>query len=558
MKRTTFCWIIIVVVGIIGSFRFPAIAVAQPPTNLYRIHSYVVDSGTHDGLKGRTYVAFREVIRIPETPWLQLSFSDYNLGQQSYLTITSLLDGSQQRLDAKSLPQWGNKSALLSGEAVQVELHVAPGEQGIFFRIEEVATGELVGKAPAIPTTQDVQPQTLCDADNRVASNDGRVGRLRMQRWTATGLATSVCTAWLVSNGSVLTAGHCVDWDPDGGGDQLPDGTLNLIAGDVVEFNVPASTSSGTIMPSATNDRYTIDLNSVEWNFDGAGEGFGKDWAILALNPNVNTGRTAFQTQSDFFRMTRTAPDSAATPAPTIRVTGYGLDDTPAGTGGGENADHHTNQTHTGAYLGESSSGDDIWHTYRVDTQGGNSGSPVIWEDNGFTIGIHTNAGCTATSGTGNRATSFEHDPLENALQGFHGTNTVYVDRDYPKGLTPNPFALLRSGLIFDPYVSVATAVDMATDGAIITIVRGSYDETLTIDKNVTLIAPVGPVVDRGVATDGGVRHAESRPRTCQGHSLACLAPTKNHPPALWGDGDQHQQTMKETCPCFANHLFSR
>ncbi len=48
----------------------------------------------------------------------------------------------------------------------------------------------------------------------------------------------------MISNGRFLTAGHCVDFDPDQGGPLLPDGILDLSG--VVEFNVPASLPNGT------------------------------------------------------------------------------------------------------------------------------------------------------------------------------------------------------------------------------------------------------------------------------------------------------------------------
>ena len=75
---------------------------------------------------------------------------------------------------------------------------------------------------------------SLCDGDDdRVASADPRVGRLFL----------GGCTVWLASNGSLLTAGHCADVDPDLNGPMLPDGCLDLAG--LVEFNFPASLSNG-------------------------------------------------------------------------------------------------------------------------------------------------------------------------------------------------------------------------------------------------------------------------------------------------------------------------
>src|SRR5262245_18086901 len=57
-----------------------------------------------------------------------------------------------------------------------------------------------------VPAAAD-EPASICNDDDRVASNDSRVGRLT----TTTAAGVSTCTAWLIPNGAVLTAGHCVN-----------------------------------------------------------------------------------------------------------------------------------------------------------------------------------------------------------------------------------------------------------------------------------------------------------------------------------------------------------
>jgi hypothetical protein len=113
----------------------------------------------------------------------------------------------------------------------------------------------------------------------------------------------------------------------------------------------------------------------------------------------------------------------------------------------------------------------------------------MIWEDNGFAIGIHTNAGCTETGGS-NKGTSFEHDPLEDALQDLPGPNTIYVDNfaGWDDVVTTG------DGTIFRPYDTVVEGRDNVPVGGIVSIVAGTYDETLTIDKAMALVAPVGAV----------------------------------------------------------------
>ena len=307
--------------------------------------------------------------------------------------------------------------------------------------------------------------------DNRVASNDGRVGRLFF----------GGCTAWLISNGRLLTAGHCADFDPDQGGPLLPDGVLDLSG--VVEFNVPPSLPNGTTVAADPDDQYPINTGSVTWRFDGEGQGLGKDWAVFTVNENANTGLTPFQAQGGFFRTTNGNPAVSNT----IRITGMGLDNTPPGSTGNRNAQNFTNQTSTGGYVEENSSGSNIWHRYAVDTTGGNSGSPIIWNSNGFTIGIHTNAGCAANGTGANNGTSFEVNALENAIDNHPGSNTIYADK--------TRYGATENGTIYHPHDTFNEAVTTVPAGGKVSMVTGTYNDTGIYTKQMFVVAPVGSVL---------------------------------------------------------------
>ena len=153
-----------------------------------------------------------------------------------------------------------------------------------FLQVKTVSeiSGEL--NAPQSPDG----PETICGVDNRTPSSDPAVAALTFVN--PAGNPIGRCTAWLTSNGALLTAGHCVDSDPDRGGPLLPDGILDIDGNDLIEFNVPASTATGGLQLAEPNDQYTIDLNSIEWNYDGEGQGLGDDWAIFSVFPNANTG----------------------------------------------------------------------------------------------------------------------------------------------------------------------------------------------------------------------------------------------------------------------------
>lgn len=434
---------------------------------------YDVTLGQRDTEESTRQPPLTETITIVGAPWLRLEFSDYNLGQHSYITMTSVEDGGQQRLNAKSLLQWGNASAFFNGESVILELHIAENEVGIYVTLGSLNVGERASTVAATEENGDIESQ-CGSSDNRVLSTDNRAGRI-----------INGCTAWLTSNGAVLTAGHCVDFDPDRSGPLLPDGVLDLWGS--FSVNVPLSDADGTLNQSAPEDQFPIDLDSVVWNFDGSGQGLGKDWAVFGIFPNADGERA--HVRQGFYRMSRQNPSVDNS----IRITGYGVD---TGTA------NKTLQTHTGPYVGEYSGNvaADIYHEYQVDTEGANSGSPIIWRTPSpdFTVGIHTNAGCdNPLTSDGNKGTSFEVDALEIAVRDFHGSGSEYVD------VVPQPNDPGESGAVFRPYVGIADAVADVPSGGQVVIVEGSYlnsagGNTFTAGadgKAMTFLAPVGTVI---------------------------------------------------------------
>jgi V8-like Glu-specific endopeptidase len=474
-----------------------ATALAQPAPIPHHKEPYRMDSMVHEGLEAQTASAFRQVMWVPHAAWLQIHFAEYNLGEQSFVTITSLTDGHAQRLDARSLPEWQNSTAYFNGDAVEVELHVAAGEKDIFIRIEEVTVGELVkdqrsrrpGFRPEGATPSVAVPETICGAtDNRVASNEPRVGRI----------VPIGCTGWIVSNGVILTAGHCTR------GSSPPS-----LAGQILQFNVPASQANGTIVNPPPQHQYPINNASVTFRDNGVGD----DWAMFNTNRNANTQLLPVQAQGAFYRMSR--DDNPAT----VRVTGYGLDGPgpsqacPScnfGRTGPGNADSQTQQTHAGPNRGETTRGANrVSWNHQVDTQPANSGSPLIADDTTLTIGIHTHGGCTSASrpsigsdfrGLNNSGTSFENDNLGNAIRDGQispfdpaavigpGANVRYVDRDHPVNVR------LRDGSVFRPFNTLIDGVNAVPAGGIVSIVTGSYSGISTINKAMTLTAPVGTV----------------------------------------------------------------
>lgn len=327
-------------------------------------------------------------------------------------------------------------------------------------------------------------PGTICGAtDDRVLSSDSRVGRLSFVAGTdgaGDPIVNSACTAWLISNGTVLTAGHCVDFDPDGAGSGLPDGLLDLDDDDLVEFQPPPSQSDGTLQPAPAERRYSIDLDSVVWAYEGEGESLGNDWAVLRLLPNDITEKFAGNIQGGF-RVTNVFPNIGTS----VRVTGYGTDMTPDGTR------NQVLQTHNGPLFTNGLFGSTL--EYGVDTTGGNSGSPIIWEFNQVALGIHTNGGCDAGGGA-NTGTGFNHlglraaiDVVVNGAQDYESSGTLHVDHSAL-------FPAQQSGSLFRPFSTLGIAHAAASEGQKISLMAGSYgSESVVLDKRVLIVAPVGP-----------------------------------------------------------------
>lgn len=460
-----------------GTFVTTAVA-RVPELERSMVDQISIESEDYDGDGAQTREVFRQLIERPGTRWMRAQIGEHHLGEESYITIMSLQNGRMQHHSASTLPEWNNWTAFFNGDAIEIALHVAPGDSGVFVTIESIAFAEVSEPNPDDDPTGSVA--TICgETDNRTSSSNSRVGRL----------FKGGCTGWLISNGGVLTAGHCTNDNGDING--------------VLEFNVPPSSANGNSEWADPEDQYPVISGSEAFQDNGVGE----DWAQFRVGANTETGLRAHIAQG-FFRLTNTSPAIDTT----LRVTGYGIDLRPAGTGfqnsdpdccdpDGEgplgctydcNSDSRTQQTHTGRL--DDIDGYDIEH--EADTMPANSGSPIIWESNGLAIGIHTAGGCDDFgSGYTNFGTHFGHPTLSSWINNLRGDDAIYVDT--ARNINP-PFA---TGSVFNPYDSVGLGVVGVPNGGVVSIVEGSYPasagNTFTVGadgKQMTLEAPVGAV----------------------------------------------------------------
>jgi len=463
MKTTSFAKMIMV--GMMILICMPDISKGQPAKEPSRKEALIINSGIHDGsgeIGTEPRLAFKGVARISNAPWLRLYFGNSELGRAGFLKITSLEDGAYQYLNSISLKQWQNTSAFFNGDAVEIELYVAPEDKRVFFQTKEVVVGERprnLGKNHETSEAAILQCTGWCGIcggeDDRIASNDPAIGR--MTRVNADGDTIEQCTGWIASNGTYIAAGHCFGVAP---------------VGRTLEFNVPQSDPDGTINFPHPNDQYIIDLASVE----SRDAGFGADWAVYRCNPNSNTGLLPVQVQNAFYRL---SIDSNPT---TFRLTGFGRDECPPGTNPQtqRNSDNATQQTHAGPNNGEVGNGNNVYWTFSADIRTGNSGCPIIPDGTALSVGIQSHGCCP------NVGTSFESDDLADTVNTFPGHNIVYVDNGHP--------IAMEDGMIFRPYDTVTEGVNVVPTGGIVSIVRGSYNESITINRAMTLTAPVGTV----------------------------------------------------------------
>lgn len=219
-----------------------------------------------------------------------------------------------------------------------------------------------------------VQSSGICGPDERTPSNYKAVGRLVDANYQ---YPDYWGTAWITSTGLLVTSRHCFQM-----------GTNNM-----VEFNVPNSSSGGTQQPSDPKDRYMIKLNSIVSGIGGPESG--DDWAVFKVVPNSQTLLYPIQAQQAYIEPEQNND------AQILRVTGYGK-----ATG----VLNQTQQTATGYNAGSS---ENVLQ-FEVDTQDGNSGSPIIDENTGKAIGVNTAGLCSA--GSPNKGTSFMNSALWNAV----------------------------------------------------------------------------------------------------------------------------------------------
>ena len=422
------------------AFVSPALAQVEPDRgtpHLVDVDSgYVSNDSTSPAMRGISQTVWSQVLQVPGASSLRLTYAGVLLAgarepglDGSFLRITSMRDGASQTQFLIHVEQWKETSAYFNGDSVLLELVARPGTGENRIIVNQIIAGPETGEDTICGTT-----------DDRVLSFDNRVARNQ-----PTG-----CTSWMISdcNHCFLTAGHCA-----GSGLQI------------IQFNVPLSTSGGSIQHPPPQDQYAVDTASLQSN---GGQGTGNDWAYFGVHPNSNTNLTPWQAYGG------QAFDLQATPPPVsgqnIRITGNGSTSSPVSP-----TWYLVQKTHAGPYA--SFAGTTV--RYSTDTTGGNSGSPVIVDGTNQAIGIHTHGGCNASGGS-NIGTGSNHAGLQSALANPAGVcDCPAIEFTFPNGLpqivAPDGSTTIRvqiGGQV--PHLAGSVRFHVSTGGAYQTLVPAS------------------------------------------------------------------------------------
>ncbi|MEE2886162.1 MAG: trypsin-like peptidase domain-containing protein, partial [Planctomycetota bacterium] len=265
-----------------------------------------------------------------------------------------------------SLMEWNMCSAAFNGDQIVLELIAGPNTKASRIKVQTIIRG-LFNRSPV--------PQSICgSADDRVRSFDKRQGRL----WLG-------CTGWLIgeiaggTRSLMLTAGHCTS------------------STNILELNVPLSTSSGTVVRSHPNDQYPYTVLA------GLANGVGSDWQVASCGRNSNTNQLPTKANGGVWYNLGSVPSSPS--GQNITITGYGSTSP-------RNNLSQVQKIHTGPLSRVNATS----LCYTTDTSGGNSGSPIIHANTGNAIGIHTHGGCSSSGGC-NSGTRIDRSDLQAALK---------------------------------------------------------------------------------------------------------------------------------------------
>ncbi len=478
---------------LIGWASFVSLSL-QAQKKVHYSFQYAAEASAVSELKELTQVSY------PGTSSIRLYFEEVRLGTNSYLLLEGS-DGAKQKMNAAALQNWSNSSAYFNGQNVKVSVYQAQGE-AVVIKLKEIKVNEQATnqKIDAIHSTSATQARTT--AQGNLGYWAEAVGRFTNgeQAWG---------TGWIAANGAIVTDNNfgALESFEIGNGNYLDEY-------DIIEFNVPPSNADGTVNHPAPEDQYPLNKNHHFWwritgnktipdfgwisFFQVKQYGrLGRDlvsggYTIIEAFPN-GTGKRPGERIGKYFQVIR-HNNGINMQGTTLDLLHYGFQ-----------KNSTTNQTLQKkkvvlrlpeAWIRRISDKDrflvydnpnitpDSWDDYM-------EGGVLVYPNSNVALGIHSEG-----SGLGDSpavGTGFRDQGFRKHLGEFFTTDVTYVDRASSVGG--------GNGNIYEPYLTVADGVAQAADHDILNIARGSYNESVTINKPLKISAPVGAVIIG--ATDG-------------------------------------------------------
>jgi hypothetical protein len=465
--------------GLACLFCGPAVAQTVVPQS-FRYHADTI---------GDKQPRFLTQVTWSNTPFLRLYFKGTQLGKSSFLVLEGT-DGARQELRSEDLENWQYSSAYFNGQSVNVSLVVAPGDRNTV-NISSIKVGSgptgIAGNLIRPMQTFAEQHQLSTARSANSASNypyASAVGRF-------TNGSESHGTGWIAPNGAIVTSAL------------IYSSYVVSESYDIIEFNVPLS-NGATVNHPSPQDQYPISTANSEvaefstivpYKYLAKQTTTMAGYAIIPPLPN-STGFRPGERQQEYFRIARNPTSSIIESMGDIpvEVLHYGVF---AGlAGNNEYKTLHVTQTsllkqndHLSVWAGADRddyalhNGIGVVHTIGP-AYGSDSGAPVTYLGSNVAIGVHALDGFDDMAPA---AIGFRDDDLRNQLARLYSANSVYVDQD---GLY-NP----ATGAIDKPYLTLQQAALHAPVGSQVYVARSTYPGPVTINRAMTLRAPVGKVI---------------------------------------------------------------
>jgi len=449
---------------------------------------YAAEASEEGTLKELTQVSYSG------TSSIRLYFDEVELGPNSYLLLEGS-DGAEQKLNAEALQNWSNSSAYFNGQSVKVSLYQAAGEE-VTLKLKELRVNKSTQTSQKTNTsTMAIENQARIESKPYLPSWAAAVGRF-------TDGVTSYGTGWIAANGAIVT-----DLNYGGIDDiEVGAGYEMINEYDIIEFNVPASNRDGTVNHPSPDNQYPLNKDYYYWRiiegrleyvgmgfiriqrYDIAGDPAVGGYTIVEALPN-STGQRPGERIGEYFQVLR-------------HGTGLQMDNL-------EMELFHYSRNDLGPInqtLRKSTvelRNPNAWLTYVSDKNRflvydtptvhpgfwdrDMEGAPIVYPGSNIAVGIHSYGAVGNTLFSPSLGTGFRDQDFRKHLGEFFTTAVTYVDQASPLDES--------NGNIYQPYLTVAEGVQQAADHDILNIARGFYNESVTINKPMTLSAPVGAVV---------------------------------------------------------------